>query len=102
SSTMTAYLDGTKVGQQDNQTEWPGNFLGFGSKELSKGTHMLRISHSGPDFSPGSAAKQSFGVGPFLIAPSSDRHDITYVEPQTAPSLCGKSLDWIEALRGGS
>ena len=100
SSTMTAYLDGKKTGQQSNQTEWPGNFLDFGSAYLTKGKHTLTVAHSAPDLGPGSAAAQSFGFGPFVIAQSVSPTDITYVKPKNAQSLCGKTLDWIEALRG--
>ena len=100
SSTMTAYLDRREVGRQSNQTEWPGNFLNFGSAVLSRGKHTLGLSHSGPGLGPGSAASQSFGFGPFVIAQSINPRDITYVQPNKAHSLCGKSLDWVEALHG--
>ena len=100
SSTLTAKLDGHQVGQQRNQTEWPGNFLNFGSAHLTRGSHTLVIKHSGPDWGPGSAAHQSFGLGPFVIAQGTDDRGVTYVQPKAARSLCGKSLDWVEALRG--
>jgi hypothetical protein len=100
SNTLTAYLDGRKVGSQENQTEWPGNFLDFGSASLRKGTHTLFIKHSGPDLGPGTGAQQPFGAGPFVVSQSVSSNDITYVKPSNAHSLCGKSLDWIEALRG--
>ena len=100
SSTLTMYIDGREVGQQSNQTEWPGNLLSFGSAELTRGTHTLGIRHSGPDLGPGSAARQPFGLGPFVIAQPINPNAITYVQPNAAHSLCGKSLDWVEALRG--
>jgi hypothetical protein len=100
SSTLTAKLDGRAVGQQRNQTEWPGNFLNFGSANLTKGQHTLEIIHSGPDWGPGSAAKQPFGLGPFVIAEGTDDRPVNYIPTKDAHSLCGKSLDWIEAVRG--
>jgi hypothetical protein len=100
SSSLTAKLDGQRIGQQRNQTEWPGNFLFFGSRDLKKGNHMLFIKHRGPDWHPGSGAIEPFGLGPFVIAQGTERQDVTYVQPKDAHSLCGKSLDWIEALRG--
>jgi hypothetical protein len=99
SSTLTAKLDGHQVGQQRNQTEWPANFLYFGSARLARGTHTLVIKHSGPDWGPGSAAKQSFGLGPFVIAQGTEDRNVTYIQPKAARSLCGRSLDWVEALR---
>jgi hypothetical protein len=100
SSTLTAKLDGHTVGQQQNQTEWPGNFLYFGSTHLAPGRHTLVIKHSGADWRPGSAAKQPFGLGPFVIAQGTDEQKVSIVQPKDAQSLCGKSLDWIEVLRG--
>ncbi len=98
SSTLTAKLDGHKVGQERNQTEWPGNFLNFGSAYLSRGVHTLTIKHNGPDWGPGSAAHQPFGLGPFVIAQGTDDRSVKIVQPRAAHSLCGRSLDWVEAL----
>jgi len=100
SSTLTAKLDGHRIGRQRNQTEWPGNFLYFGKAHLTRGSHTLEIKHSGPDWGPGSAAAESFGLGPFVIAQGTDDRNFTKVQPKAARSLCGKSLDWVEALRG--
>ena len=100
SSTLTAKIDGRKVGQQASQTEWPGNFLSFGSLNLARGAHTLEIKHSGPGLGPGSGAKEPFGLGPFVIAQGTDQHVVTYLQPSQAHSLCGKSLDWIEAVTG--
>ena len=100
SSTLSATIDGQEVGHQENQTEWPGNFLYFGSAVLTRGTHILVIKHTGPGFGPGSAAAQPFGLGPLAIAQGTDLRYVTYVQPQEAHSLCGKSLDWVEALHG--
>jgi hypothetical protein len=99
SSNLTAKLDGHTVGEQRNQSEWPGNFLYFGSKHLTPGNHVLVIKHSGPDWGPGSAAQQSFGLGPFVIAQGTDDRKVSVVQPKDARSLCGRSLDWIETLR---
>ncbi len=100
SSTLTASIDGKQVGQQRNQSEWPGNFLYFGFKDLTPGPHVLVIRHSGPDWGPGSAAVQPFGLGPFVIARATDTRQVTIVQPKDAHSLCGRTLDWIEVLRG--
>ena len=85
-----------------NQTEWPGNFLNFGSVQLARGPHELVLKHNGPDLGPGSAgAAQHFGLGPFVIAQGTEQRSMSYLPPRAAHSLCGKSLDWVEAVRGG-
>jgi hypothetical protein len=102
-STLTAKLDGHQVGQQRNQIEWPGNFLNFGAAHLGPGSHVLVIKHDGPDWGPGSGAKPPFGLGPFVISRVTDSSPVIrrvhIVQPSDARSLCGRSLDWIEALR---
>jgi hypothetical protein len=99
-STLSAKLDGHRVGRQRNQTEWPGNFLYFGKAHLSPGSHLLFIKHWGPDWRPGSNATEPFGLGPFVIAQGTEDRKVTYVKPQAArSSLCGRSLDWIEAVK---
>jgi hypothetical protein len=100
SSGMKVKVDDQRVGSQWNQTQWPGNFVPFGSVFLAKGLHTLVLKHSGPDWRPGTAAPQPFGLGPVVIAQGTDQRDITYVQPSAARSLCGKTLDWIEALHG--
>jgi len=105
SSTVTAKIDGRVVGAQTTQTEWPGNFLDFGTLTLQPGRHVLTIKHDGPDWRPGSAALQPFGLGPFVIAKGNgtkgtDQQTVTRVPTSKARSLCGKNLDWIEAISG--
>jgi len=99
-STLTMSIDGRVVGRRTNETQWPGNFLSFGSAVLTRGTHHLGIRHSGPGLGPGTGAQEPFGAGPFVVTQSVGPNDITYIEPSKARSrLCGKSLDWVEALR---
>lgn len=98
-STLIAKVDGKEVGQSMNQTEWPGNFLKFGKIFLTRGFHTLRLKHRGAGLWPGTAAFEPFGTGPFALAQGTDASTVSYVQPKDARSLCGKSLDWVEALR---
>ena len=93
-------VDGRRVGGLRDQLNWPGTFALLGSVLLGPGRHTLRFRYGGPDLRPGSGGTPPFGVGPFALSSATDDSPITYVRPANARTLCGKSLDWIEALRG--
>ena len=60
---------------------------------------MLTFRYDGPDVHPGSAGAGYFGLGPVVVGPPGPALPVTYVKPANARSLCGKSLDWVEAVR---
>jgi hypothetical protein len=93
-------IDGRPVGNARDVLQWPGNFVRVGEAELNAGRHTFRLDEGSSDLRPGSAGALPWGVGPFAVAPGTQARSVTYVEPARARSLCGKSLDWIEALRG--
>ncbi len=93
-------VDGRRVGALHDQLNWPGTFTSLGSARLEPGRHTLRFRYGGPDLRPGSGGIPPFGVGPVALSSTTDDTPITYVRPANARTLCGKSLDWIEALRG--
>ena len=93
-------VDGKRVGGARDQLDWPNTYVQLGSAALTKGTHTLELDYHGPDLRPGSAGSPEFGLGPIAIGIGTAERAVTYVAPAQARSLCGKSLDWIEALRG--
>jgi hypothetical protein len=95
---LVALVDGRRVGSSRDQLSWPSNFIRLGAAPLTVGPHVLEIHYSGPDFRPGSAGLPAFGLGPFALARGAEDQKVTYVQPSNARSLCGKSLDWLEAL----
>jgi hypothetical protein len=97
-ATLSATIDGRPVGSAHGDLNWPGTFTTLGSSELSAGTHSLVLTYSGPNWRPGTTDTPAFGLGPFAIAEGSDDRPVTYVPAADAQSLCGKSLDWVEAL----
>ena len=66
---------------------------------LRKGSNRLTLRYTGPDIHPGSAAQVGFGLGPLIVGRSDPAElKVTYVPASKARTLCGKSLDWIEAV----
>jgi hypothetical protein len=93
-------VDGRTVGAARDVLQWPANFVEVGRAGLAAGRHAFRLEYGGPDLRPGSAGLPPFGLGPFAVAEGTQDRPVTTVEPADARSLCGRSLDWIEALRG--
>ncbi len=93
-------VDGRSVGRARDSLNWPDTFTYIGSVRLAPGRHTLRFRYDGPGLRPGSGGIPPFGVGPIVLSPATEDSAITYVRPADARSLCGKSLDWLEALRG--
>jgi hypothetical protein len=93
-------VDGVRVGGGRDQANWPNTYVQLGSAMLAKGIHTLELDYRGPDLRPGSAGAPEFGLGPIAIGIGAAERTVTYVTPARARSLCAKSLDWVEALRG--
>jgi hypothetical protein len=93
-------IDGRPAGSARNVLQWPGNLVHVADEPLGSGSHTFRVEYGGSDLRPGSAGTPPFGLGPFAVAQGIQARQVTYVEPARARSLCGKSLDWVEALRG--
>lgn len=92
-------IDGRSAGTQSGELNWPNNFVPFGRVRLARGRHSFRLDYAGPSLAPGSAAPPPFGLGPFVIAQDTDELPVRDVAPARARSLCGDSLDWLEAVR---
>jgi hypothetical protein len=99
-SEVEAWVDRKRVGVARNELTWPSNFIHLGDFRLVAGSHTFQLLYSGPDLRPGSTGLPAFGLGPFAVAQGTADRPITYVRPSDARALCGKSLDWVEALRG--
>jgi hypothetical protein len=93
-------IDGRPAGSARNVLQWPGNFVEIGDQQLAAGRHIFHLVYDGSDLRPGSGGRPPFGLGPFAVAPGTQVQPVTYVEPFHARSLCGRSLDWVEALSG--
>jgi len=65
--------------------------------QLRAGRHLVVLHYSAANFSPGSGGP-AFSLGPIIMSRLTDEVRVTYVDPGDARSLCGKSLDWVEAL----
>lgn len=95
----TVWVDGRKVGSRREELNWPGLFTDLGTIDLSPGPHRVRITLDRGGWQPGSGGV-SYSFGPLTLSPlDTRRNEMDSVPPADARSLCGRRLDWIEAVR---
>jgi hypothetical protein len=101
-SRLELFVGTKRVAEARHELNWPSEYNPLAAVRLQKGDVRITVRYDGPDVHPGSAGPGTgFGLGPLLVG-RADPADIpvTYVKPARARTLCGKSLDWIEAVRG--
>ena len=91
-------VDGHEVGARRMELNWPGNFTDLGTVELATGRHEVTIRSVRGGWRPGSAGTP-FSYGPAALSAVDTREPVETVVPADARSLCGRRLDWVEALR---
>jgi hypothetical protein len=90
-------VDGKPVGSMREELDWPGNFTDLGSIPLSAGRHLVAISYKTGGLHPGSGGTP-YAFGPVFLTRQNARDPVQIVPVSAARSLCGKRLDWVEAL----
>jgi len=80
------------------ELNWPGLYTDLGSTPLRAGNHLVGITYRPGGWHPGSGGTP-YAFGPAALSMVDDREPVIHVAPGRAASLCGKRLDWVEALR---
>jgi len=94
---VEALVDGHRTGTARHQLEWTGQFVDLGAARLGPGVHTVTVRYAAGGWRPGSHGNAPFPLGPLAVAQDDPRRVIT-VSPSNARSLCGRRLDWVEAL----
>jgi hypothetical protein len=94
---LSVAVDGHHVGTFRQQLNHPGDYTLLGYVQLSPGSHVVTLDYSAANLSPGSGGA-SFAIGPLVVSRVTDQLPVEYVNPSAARSLCGKPLDWVEAV----
>lgn len=95
--TVTISIDGRRVGSLSHVLTETGQWTPFGSLRLSAGSHTVTLSYGGSQLAPGSGAGP-FALGPLALSPAQSGGALLSVSPAKARSLCGRTLDWVEAV----
>jgi hypothetical protein len=92
-------VDGVEVGSVSDQLNEARQFLYFGDAALGRGAHDVRLVLDDQTLAPGSGGPPE-PVGPLALSPVIDENPpVLRLPAPRAAELCGRHLDWIEALR---
>jgi hypothetical protein len=91
-------VDGRTVGSKRHELNWPGLYTDLGSVRLPAGDHLVRIRYETGGWRPGSGGTP-YSFGPAALSLVDSREPVTRTSPRDARSLCGRPLDWVEAVR---
>ncbi len=94
---LELWVDGSRLATADDQLNHPGVDTPLGSALLSPGVHDVQVRYSASDLSPGTGGPP-LALGPLVVSRFTAELPVSYVQPADARSLCGKSLDWLEAV----
>jgi hypothetical protein len=95
---LTVSVDGVEAGSVEQQLNPATQFLDFGAAQLTAGRHVFSLDYAGQNLGPGSGAPPQ-PIGPLVLSPVSGPDVPVRRLPATgASSLCGRHLDWVEAL----
>jgi hypothetical protein len=92
-------IDGRTVATRRHQLNHPGVYTPLGDIDLDAGRHAVSMRYSAANLRPGSGGV-AFGLGPLVLSRYTDALPVRYVQPADARSLCGRQLDWVEAVKG--
>jgi hypothetical protein len=94
----TVRYDGREVGSRREELNWPGLHTDLGRMRLAAGAHVIRLDSVTGGWTPGSGGRP-FSFGPLTIRTTDVREPVVTVPVRRARGLCGRRLDWIEAVR---
>jgi hypothetical protein len=91
-------VDGKRVAVRDDELAYAAPFVSFGRLDLPAGLHRLEVRHTTNALQPGSGSGGGFRLRSVVIAPVRDIDRLQTLPASRASDLCGKRLDWVEAL----
>jgi hypothetical protein len=94
----TVKVEGHGVGAKRAELNWPGLYTDLGTVELGPGEHIVDLTYDASGLHPGSGGPP-FSFGPLTLSGEDARNPVQTISPSDARSLCGRRLDWIEAVR---
>jgi hypothetical protein len=98
--TLEVRVDGVEVYRGSSVLEGdPAMVNPIGTVDLAPGSHLVQLRHTTSALAPGSGAGP-FPVGPLYLAQEvAGNAELVRVAAGDADQLCGRTLDWVEAVR---
>ncbi len=94
---LTVSADGRHVATIHGQLNNIEQLLPLGDLHMSRGKSAVALDYRTGGARPGSSGAP-FSLGPLVLAPQKQDHSVVQVRADKARELCGKRLDWIEAI----
>jgi hypothetical protein len=91
---LSVAVNASSVGTVSHQLQNAGQWLDVGTADIPAGTQRVSIAVALPSLSPGTGGG-GFPLGPLLLQPTSPSRLLESAAPR---ALCGRNLDWVEAL----
>jgi hypothetical protein len=91
-------IDGREIGSV-RQVFNHGTYADLGESELGRGPHYVELRYGGADLHPGSGGTPE-AMGPLVFAREEAGDEVGRVPANNAELLCGRRLDWVEAIPG--
>lgn len=89
-------VDGRQISSERHRLSHAGQYEPLGTVPLTTGRHEVEIDYATGVLRPGSGGQEA-GLGPLMFVPRTSQA-VQRVAPARARSLCGSSLDWVEAV----
>ena len=93
---VTVSVDGQEWYSDQGRLNWTPYSNPMPARSLTKGAHTLTVTYS-VGWLPGQGYTPS-SIGPVVLSTSGANVPVTYVSTADALTLCGKRLDWVEAV----
>lgn len=92
---VSVAVDGRSLGTMSHRVNRPVDFEPAGTMELAAGRHRLTL-----DYEERLVAGKSgtHALGPLALTPAGPAAEPVYLPARDADSLCGRRLDWVEAV----
>lgn len=93
-------IDGTPLGEENHVLDHVGQYRELGSASLDAGIHRVELTIDRGGLAPGAGAEPS-AIGPLALSTATAAESRLITVPiLEASSLCGRQLDWVEAVSG--
>jgi hypothetical protein len=91
-------MDGQRIASVPAHFDRSSQYTDLGSTVLAGGVHTVRVRFEQARLEPGTGGPE-YGLGPLVVTLADTQRNVTTVAPGEAARLCGRTLDWVEALR---
>jgi hypothetical protein len=92
-------IDGRPQGSVAYELNGRDQYQSIGGLSLSSGKHVITLVRGGGSLHPGNGGEIR-SLGPVVLEPlAARRRTVDFVRARDAASLCGRELDWVEAVR---